>query len=334
MRRPLILLNILVLGITLLGAAPAAADEVLLTNGDRFTGTVVSLAGGTLLMDTAYGQVQIAWTSVASLTVADPILVTLGTAVPVEARIAPGGAASRILLDPGGTADLAQVVALARRQPALVVDGGANAGFITTGGNTDVTSLRFDTDAVVRHRENRYTASSAVNRVRDRGVLTAQNWTAGFNYDRFLTGRLFVNGNAILTNDRFRDLDLRTALGGGVGYQVLSAARARLTANAGVGFVNENFEAGVDDRYTALRESATFDLFLVPDRIAFFHQHDGYFGVTGEDNRFVRTRNGIRLGLVGGLVTTLQHDLDYDRSPAPGRRDIDRTLTLTFGYRF
>jgi hypothetical protein len=30
----------------------------------------------------------------------------------------------------------------------------------------------------------------------------------------------------------------------------------------------------------------------------------------------------------------VQLDLDYDRSPSPGRSDTDRTFALTFGYRF
>jgi hypothetical protein len=33
-------------------------------------------------------------------------------------------------------------------------------------------------------------------------------------------------------------------------------------------------------------------------------------------------------------VTTTQLDIDYDRSPAPDRTHTDRTLAVTFGYRF
>ncbi len=268
------------------------------------------------------------------LVIDDPIIVTVGTAAPVEVRIAAGDAAGRVTLNPGGPVALTQIVALVRPMPAVTVDGGANAGIISTGGNTEVNSLRLDADVTVRQRDNRYTAAAAVNRADDRDVDTAQNWNAAFNYDRFLTERLFVNGNAIFTNDLFRDLDLRTALGVGLGYQVLNTALVRLTANAGLGWVNENFDAGVDDSYTAARESATLDIFILPDRVQFFHQHDGYFGLTGEDNLFVRMTNGVRLGLVGGLVTTVQHDLDYDRSPSPGRKNTDKTFALTFGYRF
>jgi putative salt-induced outer membrane protein YdiY len=315
-------------------AAPAAADELRLANGDRLTGTVVSLAGGTLTFATAHGDLRIPWASVTALAIDDPILATIGTAEPVSVRIGISPTAGSVAVQPGGTVLLSSLAGLARPQPAVTVDGGANAGFVNADGNTEVNSLRLDGDLVVRQLQNRYSASAAVNRAQDRGTETARNWNTAFNYDRFLNDRLFVNGNAILTNDRFRDLDLRTALGAGVGYQVLKGARAALTANAGLGWVDENFEAGIDDRYTAARESAALQIFAVPDRVTFFHQHDGYFGVTGEDNLFVKMRNGVRIGLVGGLVTTVQHDLDYDRSPSPGRKTTDRTFALTFGYRF
>ena len=315
-------------------ARAASADEIRLMNGDRITGRVVTLAGGTLTFSTPNGNLKVPWNTVTALAVEAPILVTVGTAEPATATIALSTDAGRATLQPGGAVALADIKALTRPRPQLTITGGANAGFIASAGNTDVNSLRLDTDVVVRHLANRYSASAAVNHAEDRGTETARNWNVALNYDRFLTERLFLNGNAIFTNDRFRDLDLRTAIGAGVGYQILNTPRARLTANGGLGWVDENFEAGVDDRYTAARESAALDIFVVPTRVQFFHQHDGYFGVTGEDNLFFRMRNGVRLGLVGGLVTTLQHDLDYDRSPAPGRKNTDRTLALTFGYRF
>ena len=42
---------------------------------------------------------------------------------------------------------------------------------------------------------------------------------------------------------------------------------------------------------------------------------------------------GMATNAVYGFVTTLRHDLDYDRSPAAGRRTTDRTLAWTLGYR-
>jgi len=49
--RPLLLLVLF-----LCAVGSAAADEVRLANGDRLTGTVVSLADGTLTFKTPYGE--------------------------------------------------------------------------------------------------------------------------------------------------------------------------------------------------------------------------------------------------------------------------------------
>jgi putative salt-induced outer membrane protein YdiY len=302
-----------------LASTTAMADELQLRNGDRLTGTTVSLASGTLTFSTTYGSVRVPWGDVVSLTIDAPILVTAGG----QTRLQQGGA---ILVN--------GVTALALPQSPLTVDGGANAGFVRAGGHTDVNTLRLDADVLARAGDNRFTAAGLVNRAEDRGVETARNWSSTFKYDRFLTDRLFVNGNTIFTSDRFRDLDLRTALGVGLGYQVLTTPRLTLTADGGLGHVSENLDSLPDDSYSALRESATLGLILVPTRIQFFHQHDGYFGVSGDDNLFVKMQNGVRVGLAAGFVATLRHDLDYDRSPVPGRKTTDRTLSLTLGYRF
>lgn len=320
--------------LALLAAVPAAADEIRLRSGDRFTGRVVSLDQGTLAFDTPYGRVSVPWTEVVGLRVDEAIAVTVGTAAPAVATIA-AAADGQVQLQPGPAVLLADIVSLARPPLlTLTLDGGANAGFVTTGGNTDVYSLRTDGTITLRRNQHRYAATAVLNQTEDRGELTAQNWTTSLNYDRFVSRRVFVNANGILTSDRFRDLDLRTALGLGVGLQVRDTPRLRFTTNAGFGWVHQNFASAPNEHYTAARESTVFEYFLVPRRVQLFHNHDGYFGLNGDDNLFLKTQNGLRLSIVASLVTTLQLDLDYDHSPAPGRRQTDRTFALTFGYRF
>jgi putative salt-induced outer membrane protein YdiY len=325
----------LVVLISILPAA-AIADEVQLRNGDRITGRVVQLAGGTLTFKTPLGDLKIPWAQVAALTVSQTLRITLASketrTITAIAAAEPG----RVTLDPGGPVAVTDIVAIRPIEPPVTIAGGANAGILGSSGNTHVNNLRVDADAAIRQRANRYTASAAVNRAEASDVETARNWTTSLNYDRFLTTRLFLNANSVFTNDPFRDLDLRTAVGVGVGYQVFDTARVKLTANGGVGWVNEDFidPAIEDDEYTALRESVALDVFVVPGRVQLFHKHDGYFGVTGEDNLFVKAQTGVRLTVVANFVTTGEFDLDYDRSPSPGRETTDRTFALTFGYRF
>ncbi len=304
----------------LLFAAYLSADELRLKNGDRYSGTVTRLDGGTLTFKTPHGTLEVPWSDVTALSVDEEILVE--------------SAAGEEVSHSGGAIDVATTVGLKRPVPPLAIGGGASAGLIDTGGNSEVNSLRLDADVVVRRRENRYTIGAAVNRARTEGRETARNWSATGRYDRFITSKLFVNANAILTNDPFRDLELRTAVGGGLGYQVVDTSVARFSVEAGAGFVDQNLNSAPDDSYAALREAATLDILLAGERVVLFHQHDGYFGVVGDNDLFVKLQNGVRLTVVGGFVTTAQVDIDYDRRPAPGRRSTDRTFALTFGYRF
>jgi putative salt-induced outer membrane protein YdiY len=327
-----------ILALLLLAAAPAFADVVQLQNGDRITGTVTHLGGGTLTFKTAGGgEITIPWNTVTSLTSTAQLQVTIAgrpgkQMITAIATAAPG----QLTLTPIGTVAITDITDLEPVEPPVTINGGANAGFLNSHGNTDVFSLRLDGDITVREHKNRYNASAALNRVKDRALDldTAKNWNTALNYDRFLSKRLFVNANAIFTNDQFRDLDLRSAFGVGIGYQFIDTPIVKLTATGGIGWVNENFIVAPDDSYTAAHESAALDIFAIPHRIAFFHKHDGYFGLEGDNKLFIKTTQGVRLTLIKDFVTTFQLDLDYDGSPSPGRKSTDRTLAVTFGYRF
>src|SRR6185503_15891106 len=156
----------------------------------------------------------------ASLAIDQPMLVTVGTAVPASATFAAADANGQVTLVPGGPVALTEIVALARPQPAWVITGGG-AGIVQTAGNTQVNNVRLSGDVVARGAADRYTVSAIATHANDNGLESARNWSLTGKYDRFLTSRLFANANANFTNDRFRDIDLRTALGAGLGYQIL-----------------------------------------------------------------------------------------------------------------
>jgi putative salt-induced outer membrane protein YdiY len=314
---------------------PAAADEVVLAGGDRYTGAVTGLDGGTLVFDVAdFGTLEIPWNAVVRLTVDTPIEVTVGPDGPPVLTALTASGQDGLAMLPGGPVPLSGITALTRPLPALIVTGGANAGFLASTGNTDVASLRLDGDLELRTLRDRYVLRTAFSRASDRGTPTARNWTGSARYNRFVLDRVYLDASAIFSSDRFRDLDLRTALGVGVGYDVLTRGRVALSVEGGYGFVDERFDVAADDHYSALRESARVEVELRGSDLVAFHRQDGYFGVTGTDNLFVNTVTGIRAPLVDDFVATLQYDVDYDRSPAPGRRTTDRSLSLTLGYRF
>ena len=315
-------------------ASPAMADELRLQNGDRLTGDTISLAGNVLTFKTHGVELKIPWVEVASLSLDNDMYVTVGTNPPVLTSLNAADASGRVTLRTGGPIALTDIVAIAAKTAAWETSGGAGAGFVQTAGNTEVSNVRLSADATARHGSNRYAFTAAATRAKDRGVESARNWSATGKYDRFLTSRLFATANAVVTNDRFRDIDLRSALGAGLGLQLIQNDRVKLSGSGGIGWVNENFISIADDSYEAAFENGALTIALVPSRVELFHSHDGYFQISRGDKKFLRLQNGIRLSLVAGFVTTLEQDMDYDRRPSPGRKQTDSSLSLALGYRF
>jgi hypothetical protein len=93
--------------LVLAGAAlAAAADEVVLRNGDRIRGEITSLADGKLVLRTDYaGEIALRWREVASLSTTAPVSVMrAGARTPLHGTLQPLYGGRLLLVAPDGTA--------------------------------------------------------------------------------------------------------------------------------------------------------------------------------------------------------------------------------------
>ncbi|MFQ5696309.1 MAG: YdiY family protein [Terriglobia bacterium] len=241
---------------------PAAhADQVTLANGDRLTGTVVALENRSLKMSTALaGVVTIGWPAVASLELEQPLAITL----PAE-RVLTGTLALRddlaIIETPEGeTVESPKDEILALRTPAAqarhetqlrpgLLDlwrGSADAGLSSTSGNSDTVTLSLGFNAT--RQTARDTVSAYLNSLFARDStdapteVTANTVRGGARYERNLGARLLTFGFTDLEFDELQGLDLRTVLGGGVGWRLRESARTVFKVFTGGSFNQEFFE--------------------------------------------------------------------------------------------
>ena len=335
---------LLAFALVLLTALPGFADEIHLKNGDRLTGRFVSLANGVVTWrPAAGGALRINWADVVTLDIDDPVYVTLNDMPPILTGVSASTSAGRVELMPGGPVNLTDIVAISYGKgggggggapSTSVITGGAGAGITATSGNTRLNSMRLNGDVDALIGANRYVATATQTHSKDNGIETARNWSLTGRYDRYLTSWLYAEANAVLLNDRYRDIDLRSAYGAGLGLQLLNTPRVKVSGAGGVGEVRQNFRSIPDFNYTAAFESGSVKIELVPDHVEFFHTDNGYFQITQGDQMFVQTQSGLRFGLGAGFVATLQTDWDFDRHPSPGRKSTDTTTAFTLGYRF
>ncbi|MEZ5344848.1 MAG: DUF481 domain-containing protein [Pyrinomonadaceae bacterium] len=250
-------------------SAYAFADQVIMTNGDRLTGKIVSKDGDSVIIQTeAAGIVKIKWSAVSQIISDDPLTVTLNDGNVVKGKIQ--SKEDEILID---TADAESVTikkdavkivrtpeeqkkfeeAQKRLKESRFTDfwsGTVDVGFSLTSGNSDTRTL---TAAL---RGTRETAGKKISvyanalQIKDTSndlVRTkAQSIWAGARYDVDLNRKWFAFGSGDFEYNKPQKLDLRAVLGGGFGYHAVKNDRITLDLTSGVTNNYENFSTGVN----------------------------------------------------------------------------------------
>jgi putative salt-induced outer membrane protein YdiY len=317
------------------------ADEVRLKNGDRLTGKVKLLEEGKLLFETPYaGEITIIWSKVSRLKTDGPIKVVLHdeTVVQGTSLLAEDGKMRLETeeIDEDISFDLADLKFINPEPPgpAVKISARANVGVDVKKGNTETESYHLDGSFQARTKQNRFKIGLEMNNERDASVKTAQNWLVSMNYDHFLSQKWYVSGNTSFENDEFKDLNLRTALGIGAGYQIFETPVTNFSGEMGLSQVNEDFEFDEDASYLAGRIAFTLERGFWGNRMAFFHNDEALISLEDTNDITIRTRTGFRFPFNDAFNLTVQYNWDWDKTPAIGQEKTDEQYLVTLGYEY
>ncbi len=318
----------------------AMADEIRLRNGDRLTGELVKMEEGQLSFKTSYaGEVTVTWSEIAEIRTEASIYVLLSDDTSISG-IATATDEGKLKIDTEkvarpATMDLGQVKLIGRKpRPAIRVSGNVNAGLDVQRGNTDTDTYYADATVVVRTDKDRGTFFGRYDREKAEGIDTVNKWLTYLDYNRFLSERLFAFGNATFESDEFKDLNLRSTLSAGVGYQVFDTPKRNLDVKGGLAYVDEDYDIGEDNSYPAFTWGLDYDEWFFDKIMQFFHHHQGFIGLGDPNKTVIRTRTGLRFPLPKGFSTTLQYNWDWDNQPAPGTDRVDTRALVLIGYNF
>jgi putative salt-induced outer membrane protein YdiY len=319
--------------------AAASADEVVLRNGDRITGKLQELIDGKLSIETEYaGTVKIEWSKVESLSTDGPVYLKIGDNE-VRATVSESESGTARL----ESADLAttESVELSRlksmsyeKKPAVKVSGRANIGASSSSGNTNTDQFHGDLEVVIRSEKNRVVFGAEGNKNKTDGTETESNWLGYFAYDHFISQKWYAYASASAENDKFKDINLRTTIGAGAGYQFFETKTTNLGMELGASYVNTDYIDAEDDDYPAGRWAMNYTQAFWDSKLEFFNTDSVHVSLEDSNSYFLRTRTGLRFPLVDRLISTLQYNYDYDNNPAPGRVKADKTWLFTLGYKW
>ena len=332
-------------------AYAAHADEVILKNGDKISGTVLSKSGSVLEIKTAYAdKVVIKWDAIDTLNSDKPMTVILKDKQELTG-LAGKSENGAMTISSNGVYDtkpipLTEVTDINKK----FFSGSANLGGGLSGGNTERQNYHGDANILVQGHDDRVTLGGQYNygdntenpnTANERTVLNARNWQLYGNYAHFFSPKWYGYAHGLFTNDRMQDIQLRTAFGVGAGYQFFQSEDLNLSLEAGPDYVNLNFydfpfDCGRFNTCTPLQDrsgiagrwAVNYDQFIFSRAVQLFHTHEGIVA----DDLFIRSRTGFRVPIWNGIQFTNEIQVDYLSKPAPGKENVDTRYLFTLGY--
>jgi putative salt-induced outer membrane protein YdiY len=331
------------------------ADQIVLKDGDRVTGSIVKKDGATVTVQSKnFGLIQLKWDDIASVVTDQPLNVVLNGDKTLKGSLQTANDRIEVAA-PGGpqSVEAGEIVALRNDaeqksyerllRPGLLdlwtITGSLNiAG---TKGNARTSTLTTPINFVRASRTSRTTAyfNSIRSRAEVNGVdaQTAQAIRGGWGYSRNVSKRAFVNGFNDYEYDKFQSLDLRVVLGGGLGYQLWTRESGRLSVVGGAAWNREKFSPETAPAFT--RNSA--EAYWGND---FNYKLNARTSLTQAFRMFNNMSNGgqYRVNFDIGAATQLTKWLTWNVSvsdrylsnPVAGRKNNDLLYTTGLGFTF
>ena len=318
---------------------PAQADEVYLRNGDLITGEIGTSEDGLLIVKTSYAkEIKLEWDEVVCVSSDKEITLVLknnekltGRATcPSLGRVQLVGV-EVVEMREFSVADLQGINPPPPPPPwtykALVEVGGA-----FNKGNTDKQTLNSAVRFQARSEHHRIFAQGKYNYGKSDGEEDENNWLLGGKYDSFFTKKAYAYIRPLFEYDKFQDLNLRSILAAGPGYQFIDTESTSLFAELGLAYTNEDYDSTSDNEYMSGRWSLGTKLDIIPDRVKFSHFQEGYYDLTSDEGLYLRTEQGLRLPIFEGFFFNIEFDWKYKAEPPSGNKKSDKALIFGLGY--
>jgi|GEM_PF-377858 len=317
----------------------AMADEVVLKNGDKLTGTIGQITAGTLnFTSPVLGALAIKLTDIQSYKTDAPATVQLKAGTSFSSPIV-SGTTTQITTANDTTTPLDTVKSV--NPPAQAWTGAIVFNGVLNRGNTNNASAGLSAAAVLR-RDNpfyndRFTLGADYNYVKSgRGsnsTTTSDNDDALFKYDRFFTDKLYGYAEVGYLHDRIAGLNTQLTPGVGLGYQWIESPALNFDTEAGVNYVYEDYEgSGVDqkaDGRLAYHVDHKFN-----DTVSVFHDLEYLTAFEDPADYLLNSDLGIRADFTKSFFSQFKVVYRRNDRPATGAEKDDLSFLLGVGWKF
>jgi hypothetical protein len=236
------------------------ADTVVLSNGDKLTGTAIKLEGGKLTFKTTYADaIAITWDQVTSLTTSQPFILSTPKGK-LSITSVERTTAGLVVATASGPSTMDPVAVTVLRTPADQTAyeaslhpgwghawaGAANVSLALTKGNSDTTTFGagFTAARSTSTDKTALYATTIYGRNAHAIPTTSANATGGgVRYDHNVNPKVFVFGTSDFSSNALQNLNLRSIAGGGFGWHAVKSPKQFFDVLGGVVWTHESYSA-------------------------------------------------------------------------------------------
>jgi putative salt-induced outer membrane protein YdiY len=325
----------------------AWADTVVMKNGDQFTGTVVKLEDGKLVLKPDYSDpISLKWDEVKRVTVTQPLVLptskqnlSVTEIERTDSGMAVTAASGNVTLPEAevkmlrSAADQQAYEASLHPNWSHSWDGSANVNFALARGNSQLATFGTGMNLARKTTADKTTLYLSTLYSRTTGVTTANTDTGGLRYDHNLNKRTFVFVTGDFSSNALQNLDLREILGGGFGWHAIATPRQTLDVLAGLVWTHEKYSPSPTNSFAALDIGEQFTSKLGASSV-FTEQAFLYPNLknTGEYQFSFDASLGTKIWKVFSWQTTFSDR--YTSFPPAGTKGNDLVLTTGLGVTF
>ena len=245
-------------------AIPAFADQIVLKNGDRLTGSITKSDGKQLVIKTDYaGDVTVKFDAIQSLTSTGDLNVTLGGKT-VVGPVTTSGEDVVVATKTAGPVEAPKASVTLVRSPAEqaayektlhpgLLDGwagGANLGFAVTAGNSETKNLNIGFngtrtgfhDKLILYETSIYATTSKLALQPIPTQTTANSNAGGIRYDHDFAGRVCLDSEAPTSSTIHCKILISATFSEAVlAYHAIKTPNTTLDLLAGINYTHESF---------------------------------------------------------------------------------------------
>ncbi|MFC1763633.1 YdiY family protein [Planctomycetota bacterium] len=324
----------------------AGADKIVLSNGNELSGTITKLVDGQLEFKTDLaGDVTVALEDIDTLSTDGPVVLELADGRKVDRRISSSESGTFGI---EGSADdedqeleITDIAAINRpAKPKPRWEGGLSLGWTVTTGNSRSDNRSASFNARKRMEKHRITLGADYGRGEQRDPVTRVDirtedwWRLVGKYDYFFMPVLYGFVNGLYETDAIAQLDRRTILGGGAGYQWIDTERTNIGLELGLASRYEKYDTSPSGSSNLSAQLGYHILHNISDTTTVTHNLTYLPSTERVSDYFLTTNAEITTNFNKHFFGTFRILFNYDSTPAIGQGSTDLKYILGLGLNF